>query len=57
VAKCPYIILLGNPGSGRTTDLEHLAHQLADEPDEVLLPLCLSEFGAVMTMEEFILPG
>jgi formylglycine-generating enzyme required for sulfatase activity len=57
VAKYPCIILLGDPGSGKTTALEHLAYQLADEPDKLPLPLRLSEFRPGMTLEEFILDG
>ncbi len=57
VAKYPCIILLGEPGSGKTTALEHLAYQLADEPDKLPLPLRLSEFRPRMTLEEFVLQG
>jgi formylglycine-generating enzyme required for sulfatase activity len=57
VRKYPCIILLGDPGSGKTTALEHLAYQLSDEPDKLPLPLRLSEFRPGMTLEEFILQG
>jgi HrpA-like RNA helicase len=35
VDKYPCIILLGDPGSGKTTALENLAYQFADEPDRL----------------------
>lgn len=54
VDKYPCIILLGNPGSGKTTALEHLAYELANEPNRLPLPLRLSEFGPGMTVEAFI---
>jgi formylglycine-generating enzyme required for sulfatase activity len=57
IAKYPCIILLGDPGSGKTTALEHLAYQLSDEPDKLPLPVRLSEFQPGMTLEEFILQG
>jgi hypothetical protein len=57
VAKYACIILLGEPGSGKTTALEHLAYQLVDEPDKLPLPLRLSGFRPGMTLEEFILQG
>ncbi len=57
VVKYACIILLGDPGSGKTTALEHLAYQLAEEPGKLPLPLRLSEFHLGMTLEEFILDG
>ncbi len=54
VDKYPCIILLGDPGSGKTTALENLAYQFADEPDKLPVPLRLSEFGPGMTVESFI---
>ncbi|MCP4356617.1 MAG: CHAT domain-containing protein, partial [Chloroflexi bacterium] len=38
------LILLGDPGSGKTTALEHLAYQFADGIEKIPLPLRLSEF-------------
>ncbi|MGD9147722.1 MAG: protein kinase, partial [Anaerolineae bacterium] len=57
VDKYPCIILLGDPGSGKTTALENLAYQFADEPDRLPVPLRLSEFGSGMSLDEFILQG
>jgi formylglycine-generating enzyme required for sulfatase activity len=54
VDKYPCIILLGDPGSGKTTALEHLAYELADEPDKLPVLLRLSEFESGMTVDEFI---
>lgn len=60
VDKYPCIILLGDPGSGKTTALEHLAYEFtaeslrAGEPDILPLPLRLSEFGPGMTVPAFI---
>ncbi len=68
--KYPCLILLGDPGSGKTTALNHLAHQLATaalqsfvssplpprSPAPFLpLPLRLSEFGPGQSVEEFIM--
>ncbi len=57
VDKYPCIILLGDPGSGKTTALEHLAYELADEANRLPLPLRLSQFQAGLTVEEFIEQG
>jgi formylglycine-generating enzyme required for sulfatase activity len=69
VAKYACIILLGEPGSGKTTALEHLAYQLAEAPPPpprggragegglLPLPLRLSEYRPGMTLEDFILQG
>ena len=73
VDKYDCIILLGDPGSGKTTTLEHLAYELADENASLpvgpalsdveggsegrFLPLRLSEFGIGLTVEEFIIQG
>jgi len=54
VDKYPCLILLGDPGSGKTTALEHLAYQFAAEPDKLPLPLRLSEFGPGLSLETFI---
>ncbi|MCI0556227.1 MAG: NACHT domain-containing protein, partial [Anaerolineae bacterium] len=52
--KYPCIILLGDPGSGKTIALENLAYQLASDPERVPLPLRLAEFEPNLTIEEFI---
>jgi hypothetical protein len=64
VGKYACIILLGEPGSGKTTALEHLAYQLADESTLecrrgrlLPLPLRLSEYRPGMTLEEFVVQG
>lgn len=51
------IILLGAPGSGKTTSLENLAYQLADEPERIPLLLRLSEFGPDQSLDDFIRRG
>lgn len=57
VDKYPCIILLGDPGSGKTTATENLAFQFAAEGAWLPLPLRLSEFGPGLTVEEFIVQG
>jgi energy-coupling factor transporter ATP-binding protein EcfA2 len=55
--KYPCVILLGDPGCGKTTALQHLAFELADESGRLPLPLRLSEFEPGMAMEDFIVNG
>ncbi|GIK39559.1 MAG: hypothetical protein BroJett011_33920 [Chloroflexota bacterium] len=57
VDKYPCLILLGDPGCGKTTALENLAYEFADEPKHLPIPLRLSEFRPGMTLEEFIVQG
>jgi formylglycine-generating enzyme required for sulfatase activity/class 3 adenylate cyclase len=57
VEKYPCVILLGDPGCGKTTALENLAYQFSDHPDTLPVPLRLSEFDAGMRMEDFIIQG
>jgi formylglycine-generating enzyme required for sulfatase activity len=54
VDNYPCVILLGEPGSGKTTALENLAYELAAEDGQLPLPLRLSEFEPGMTVEAFI---
>jgi len=53
----PCIILLGDPGCGKTTALENLAYQLSDIPDKLPIPLRLGEFAPGMSLEDFIVQG
>ncbi len=55
--KYPCVILLGDPGCGKTTALENLAYQFSDQPDKLAVPLQLSEFGSGMSLEDFITQG
>jgi formylglycine-generating enzyme required for sulfatase activity/class 3 adenylate cyclase len=57
VEKYPCVILLGDPGCGKTTALENLAYQFADRRDKLPVPLHLSEFESGMTLEDFIIQG
>ena len=42
VDKYPCVILLGDPGCGKTTALHHLAYELAEGNDQLPVPLLLS---------------
>ena len=57
VEKYPNVILLGDPGCGKTTALENLAYQFSDESDLLPIPLHLSEFGPGTSLENFIAQG
>jgi formylglycine-generating enzyme required for sulfatase activity len=57
VDKYPCIILLGDPGCGKTTALEYLAYELADDAARLPLPLRLSEFAPGSGVEDFIVNG
>ena len=55
--KYPCIIMLGDPGCGKTTALENLAYQFSDSPEVLPVPLHLSEFEYGMSLHDFILQG
>ncbi len=57
VEKYPCVILLGDPGCGKTTALENLAFQFSDQPDTLPVPLRLSEFDPGLSIEDFIILG
>ena len=57
VDKYPCVILLGDPGCGKTTTLEHLADELAGEKGSLPLPLRFSGFEPDMAVEDFIVDG
>ncbi|UCF95766.1 MAG: NACHT domain-containing protein, partial [Desulfobacterales bacterium] len=50
-------MLLGEPGCGKTTALQHLAYELAGENGQLPLPLRLSAFEFGMKVEDFIGDG
>ena len=57
VEKYPCIILLGDPGCGKTTTIETLAYEYSDQPNRLPVLLHLSEFAADMLLEDFIIQG
>jgi formylglycine-generating enzyme required for sulfatase activity/DNA-binding winged helix-turn-helix (wHTH) protein len=54
VERYPAIVLLGDPGSGKTSALENLAYDLAVEGDRIPVPLYLGTIGADTSLQEFI---
>lgn len=54
VEKYPCIILLGDPGCGKTTALESLAHEYSDQHDRLPVLIHLSEFLPGTSVEDFI---
>ena len=57
VDRYPCVILLGEPGCGKTTALNHLAYELANVPELLPVTLHLSEFEPGMNVEDFIVNG
>jgi formylglycine-generating enzyme required for sulfatase activity len=57
VEKYPCIILLGDPGCGKTTTIETLAYEYSDQPNRLPVLLHLSEFAAGISLEDFIIQG
>jgi formylglycine-generating enzyme required for sulfatase activity/DNA-binding winged helix-turn-helix (wHTH) protein len=54
VERYPAIVLLGDPGSGKTSALENLAYDLATKGDQIPVPLYLGTIGANTSLQEFI---
>jgi len=54
VDKYPCVILMGDPGCGKTTALGNLAYQFSDQPHKLPVPLHLSEFESGMSLADFI---
>lgn len=55
IEKYPCIILLGDPGSGKTTVLEHLAYKYAvDSSTHIPIPVRLSEFYPGISVEDLV---
>lgn len=57
VEKYPCVILLGDPGCGKSTTIEALAFDYANHVERMPLLLHLSEFVADMSVEDFIRRG
>ena len=57
VDKYPRVVLLGDPGCGKTTVIEQLAADFAEEPARLPIPLRLSGFGPGMSFEQFLAGG
>ncbi len=55
IGKYPCIILLGDPGCGKSTTIETLAYEHSDDPDRLPVLLHLSEFAGDMALEDFII--
>jgi formylglycine-generating enzyme required for sulfatase activity/class 3 adenylate cyclase len=54
VERYPCIILLGEPGCGKTTAIEALAYETSQRPDRLPLLVRLSEFTSGASVEDFI---
>lgn len=57
VEKYACIILLGDPGCGKSTAIEALAFEHADRPERIPVVLHLGGFVAGISLEEFIVQG
>jgi predicted NACHT family NTPase len=57
VNKYPCVILLGDPGCGKTTALQHLAYEMTEVNGRMPVPLRLSEFEPGLAVEDFIVNG
>jgi class 3 adenylate cyclase len=55
VERYPCIILLGEPGCGKTTAIEALAYEYSDQPDRLPVLLRLDEFAGGTSVEDFII--
>jgi formylglycine-generating enzyme required for sulfatase activity len=54
VEKYPCIVLLGEPGCGKTTAIESLAYGYADQPGRLPVQLRLDEFTGGTSVEDFV---
>jgi formylglycine-generating enzyme required for sulfatase activity/class 3 adenylate cyclase len=54
IEKYSSIILLGEPGCGKSTAIEALTYEFADRPDRLPLLVRLGEFTAQSSVEDFI---
>ena len=55
--RYPCIVLLGDPGCGKSTVIESLAFECADRPDRIPVLLRLTEFASGMSFEDFVRQG
>ena len=57
VERYPCVVLLGDPGCGKTSTLQNLAYEFAAEEFWLPIPLDLGDFGVLDKLEEFIVRG
>jgi formylglycine-generating enzyme required for sulfatase activity/class 3 adenylate cyclase len=55
VERYPCVVLLGEPGCGKTTAIEALAYEYSDRPDILPVLLRLDEFAGGASVEDFII--